>query len=159
MSLRQRRKNRRPQVSLDLTALIDVVFLLLIFFLVTSTFSKTEQAQIPINLPSAASGQKSGEGEKIVLFITEDGSVDLQTDEESGGGGSGGDESEGVQQALEGKSLREKLDLLYARNPGASVVLKGDKLATHGKVIEVLDEIKQSGFEAVNLVITRPATP
>jgi biopolymer transport protein ExbD len=147
MSLRNSRKNRRAEVSLDITALIDVVFLLLIFFLVTSTFTKTEEANIPINLPSASTGQKSVDGQKVVLFITENGSVDLQSAKLE------------QKNALEGASLTEKLDALYAENPDANIVLKGDELATHGKVIEVLDEIKKSGFKKVNLVITRPETP
>lgn len=152
MSLRDARRSRRVDAALDLTALIDVVFLLLIFFLVTSTLSQTEEAEIPIDLPSASSGEAAAEGDKIVLFITEDGSVDLQSD-------SGDAALEETREALKDKNLREKLDYLHAENPGANVVLQGDKLATHGKVIEVLDELKKSGFESVNLVITRPASP
>lgn len=148
MSLRDARKNRRVSVALDITPLIDVVFLLLIFFLVTSTFSKTEDAEIPINLPSASSGEAISESEKIVLFITEDGSVQVKSQLNA----PDGDE-------IEGATLSEKLEKLYALHPDANVLLRGDQLATHGKVIEVLDLLKASGFKSVNLVITQPASP
>ena len=152
MSLRNSRRNRRVSVELDITPLIDVVFLLLIFFLVTSTFSKTEDAQIPINLPSAASGETISESQKVVLFITEDGSVEVRSD---------ASDPENVLdgESIEGATLGEKLEKLYARHPDANVLLRGDQLATHGKVIEVLDQLKASGFKSVNLVITQPATP
>lgn len=152
MSLRDSRKNRRVSVDLDITPLIDVVFLLLIFFLVTSTFSKTEDAEIPINLPSAASGDKVTETQKVVLFITEDGSVEIKSDADDPGNVLDGEQ-------IEGATLNEKLTKLYAKHPDASVLLRGDKLATHGKVIEVLDQIKESGFKSVNLVITQPTAP
>ncbi|AWV88046.1 ExbD/TolR family protein [Bradymonas sediminis] len=151
MSLRDMRKSRRVTVDLDMTPLIDVVFLLLIFFLVTSTFSKTEDAEIPINLPSAASGEAISDAQKIVLFITEDGSVEIKSDAADPGNVLDGEQ-------IEGANLSEKLANLYAKHPDANVLLRGDKLATHGKVIEILDQIKESGFKSVNLVITQPAS-
>jgi biopolymer transport protein ExbD len=140
VSLRDARKKRRPEVNLEMTPLIDVVFLLLIFFLITTTFSKSQEAHIPINLPTAVTGEKASSGDKVVLFITEDGTVDLKGD-----------------QPLQGETLEDKLKNLHSRSPGASVVLKGDEKATHGKVIEVLDRIKETGFKKVDLVISRPS--
>lgn len=139
MSLRDSRRKRREEASLEMTPLIDVVFLLLIFFLITTTFSKSQEAEIPINLPTAVSGETATEGEKVVLFITDDGTVDIKGDGE-----------------LEGETLNDKLTNLHARQPNANVVLKGDQEASHGKVIEVLDQIKQTGFKKVNLVISQP---
>jgi biopolymer transport protein ExbD len=139
MSLRHSRKERRGEANLELTPLIDVVFLLLIFFLITTTFSKSQEAHIPINLPKAISGEKATSGDKVVLFITAEGSVELKGDE-----------------PLQGNSIEEKLADLRERKPDANVVLKGDQKASHGKVIEVLDQIKQTGFKKVDLVISRP---
>src|SRR5690554_3549421 len=122
MSLRDMRKSRRVSVDLDMTPLIDVVFLLLIFFLVTSTFSKTEDAEIPINLPSAASGEAISDAQKIVLFITEDGSVEIKSDAQDPGNVLDGEQ-------IQGANLSEKLENLYAKHPDANVLLRGDKLA------------------------------
>ena len=140
MSLRDSRKKRREDVNLEMTPLIDVVFLLLIFFLITTTFSKSQEAHIPINLPTAVTGEKATSGEKVVLFITEDGTVELKGDE-----------------PLRGETIEEQLSDLHQRKPESSVVLKGDENASHGKVIEVLDRIKETGFKKVDLVISRPS--
>jgi biopolymer transport protein ExbD len=140
VSLRDSRKKRREDVNLEMTPLIDVVFLLLIFFLITTTFSKSQEAHIPINLPTAVTGEKATSGEKVVLFITEDGTVELKGDE-----------------PLRGETIEEQLSDLHQRKPESSVVLKGDENASHGKVIEVLDRIKETGFKKVDLVISRPS--
>ena len=139
MSLRESRKKRREDANLELTPLIDIVFLLLIFFLITTTFSQSREAEIPINLPKAVTGEQAAKGDKVVLFITEDGSVEVRGDAE-----------------LEGDTLAAKLGGLHAQNPDFNIVLKGDKGASHGRVIEVLDQIKQTGFKKVNLVISKP---
>ncbi|MFW5966303.1 MAG: ExbD/TolR family protein [Persicimonas sp.] len=140
MSLRKRRKNRREDANLELTPLIDVVFLLLIFFLITTTFSEGQEDQLPIELPEAVSGQEASEDdEEIVLYITEDGSVRIKDDE-----------------PLEGDGIGEKLDDLYERHPESPIVLRGDQNASHGQVVDVLDRIKQTGFNQVNLVTSRP---
>jgi biopolymer transport protein ExbD len=139
MSLRNSRKTRREDANLELTPLIDVVFLLLIFFLITTTFSKSQEAEIPISLPEAVSGEQASASGKVVLFITEEGAVELRGDD-----------------TLVGETVAEKLADLHGRQPDADVVLKGDKGASHGKVIEVLDQLKQTGFKKVNLVISQP---
>lgn len=139
MSLRDARKKRREEANLEMTPLIDVVFLLLIFFLITTTFSQGQEDELPIDLPEAVSGESATEGEKVVLSITEDGSVDIEGDE-----------------PLEGDSVDDQLSELYERKSDAAVVLRGDEAASHGEVIEVLDKIKETGFEKVNLVTSRP---
>lgn len=139
MSLRQSRKQRRREANLEMTPLIDVVFLLLIFFLITTTFSKTREAEIPINLPKAVTGEKATSGEKVVLFVTKEGGVEVKGDA-----------------PLEGDSLTDKLAGLHERDPDMNIVLKGDQGASHGRVIEVLDQLKQTGFKKVNLVIAKP---
>ncbi|MBA2664697.1 MAG: biopolymer transporter ExbD [Bradymonadaceae bacterium] len=131
---------RRVESTLEITPLIDVVFLLLIFFLITTTFAQANEAQIPINLPEAVSGEDSAKGERVVLMVTATGEVVMD---------------EGV--AWQGDALREKLDAYFQTNPDASILLKGDVEASHGRVVELLDLVKQVGFKRVNLVISRPS--
>ncbi len=133
-----RRTRRRPDLTLDLMPLIDVVFLLLIFFLITTSFAQEQQRKIPINLPQGVTGSAIGEGSKVILFVTENGEVELKADFE-----------------VEGQSLEEKLRALKKIRPDASILLKGDTSAEHGKVVETLDKIKNAGFEKVDLVITK----
>ncbi len=133
-----RKTKRRPDLTLDLMPLIDVVFLLLIFFLITTSFTQEQQRKIPINLPQGVTGTEVGEGTKVILFVTENGEIELEADFE-----------------VNGSSLDEKLKSLKALRPDASILLKGDTSAEHGKVVETLDTIKNAGFEKVDLVITK----
>lgn len=140
MSLRDRRKERRGEANLELTPLIDVVFLLLIFFLITTTFAQGQEDELPIDLPEAVSGQEAtDQDDEIVLYITKDGSVQIKDEE-----------------PLEGEGVKERLEDLYERSPDAPVVLRGDQNASHGQVVDVLDRLKETGFGRVNLVTSRP---
>jgi biopolymer transport protein ExbD len=140
-----RKAGRRDETTIELTPLIDVVFLLLIFFLITTTFVRPEQqnqsAQIPVNLPSGVSGKAIAEGERLILTVTEEGKIRLE---------------DGT--VVEGESLVKQLEELHETTPDAAILLRGDTSARHGKVVEILDTIKESGFTEVNLVIDTKGT-
>lgn len=135
-----RHRQRRDETTIELTPLIDVVFLLLIFFLITTSFVRPKEdnrsAQIPVNLPSGTSGKSLSEGERLILTVTEEGDIQLE---------------DGT--IVEGETLAEQLGSLYETNPEASILLRGDTSAKHGRVVEILDTVKASGFTEVNLVI------
>lgn len=138
-------RRRRPEATIDLTPLIDVVFLLLIFFLLTSAISRNNEAtapesSIPIELPEAQSGSKSVTGSPVILTVTEQGEVEL----------------EGGESPLSGDSIEAKLIELYKKDPKAQILLRGDKGASHGRVIELLGAVRQIGFKKVDMVIARP---
>ncbi len=137
--------SRREEITVELTPLIDVVFLLLIFFLLTSSISQansssSREASIPIDLPEARSGSATVSGDPVTLSVTKDGKIVVE-----GGGGE-----------LTGRSIEEKLLNLYKADPKAQILLRGDSGASHGRVIELLDVVKQIGFKKVDLIIARP---
>lgn len=129
-------KSRRVEPTIELMPLIDIVFLLLIFFLITTSFAQTPESQIPVNLPSGVSGVSAGQGDQVVFVVTPDGNIEV----------------EGNVEVPEG-SLEERLDWLKAEKPDVDMLLKGDSEASHGRVVEILDLIKVKGFKKVNLVI------
>jgi biopolymer transport protein ExbD len=140
MNLRETRRRRRDHPDMEITPLIDIVFLLLIFFVVTTSFSQAssgegQESQIDVDLPQAATGQASTDAEQIVLFVTADGAVEIRGDVEASG-----------------ESLGEKLADLQERRPELRIAIKGDEKASHGRMIGVLDEIRRAGFSNVNLV-------
>lgn len=132
-----RSKRRSEDLTIDLMPLIDVVFLLLIFFLITTSFARPEESAIPINLPKGVSGQDVGKEEPVVIFVTEDGAVTFEGNE------------------VPGEDLQERLQALKTERPDAPILLKGDTAASHGHVVETLDAIKEAGFNRVNLVIKK----
>lgn len=137
---------RRHEATIEITPLIDVVFLLLIFFVLTSALAKptdatTRESSIPIALPSAQSGSKAITGDPVVLNVTTDGPIVIE----------GAD-------ALEGTTIEDKLISLYKKDPDAQVLLRGDKGASHGRVIDLLGSVKRIGFKKVDLVIAPTAS-
>jgi biopolymer transport protein ExbD len=138
MNFRHARAGRR-EITLELTSMIDVVFLLLIFFLITTTFVRPNDRTIPVDLPKGVSGTKTGDEKKIVVVIGADGDVQIDG---------------GV--VLDGAALQEHMRQAHATTPDAEVMVRGDQKATHGRIVEILDSIKSVGFGRAHLVISSP---
>jgi biopolymer transport protein ExbD len=126
---------RKRSVVINVTSLIDVMFNLLLFFMVSTTFLSTPA--IKLELPKAKHAEVI-EQRPIVVYLDSDGTVYLN--------------DEPVNVSLLGAALEGKLSDADDR----SVVLKADSRVSHGTVVEVMDAIKGAG--ATRLVIsTEPA--
>ena len=123
---------RRSSKTPNLTPLIDVVFLLLIFFMLTSHFVKNES--LDIDLPEAETGEQLQEGEVLEVVIDAQGKLIYQ------------------QQMLDVTALEETLrnDLQYVQDK--NIRIKGDERADLGKAIEVLDIARKAGATGVDIV-------
>ena len=115
---------------INVTSLIDVMFLLLIFFMVSSTFKL--QPAIELTLPRSESAETVAAAPTVV-YLTRDGQLYLN------------DEPVDRQQLRQG--LRERL----AGNDQDRVVLRADEGAEHGAVVALIDLIKGAGFRRVSL--------
>ena len=119
--------NGRPRrVTLDLTPLIDVVLMLVIFFMLTTTFVLSPGVQV--DLPQGSSLQQPRESDAMIT-ITKDGAVYFQD----------------AQVSLE--TLQAVLQRAKAQQPRLRVVIKADTLVQHGRVVEVMDMAKLVGIE------------
>ncbi len=128
MNFREAKKNRG--LILNLTSLIDVMFLLLIFFMVTSTFRN--QPAITLVLPRSATAAETVDT-PVVLFLTADGEVYLND------------------ARVPGNELASRLEALHTESKDNRMVLRADEKATHGDVVGLIDTIKQSGFTRISL--------
>ncbi len=128
-------RTRKSRLSMDLAPLIDVVFQLLVFFMLTSSFANPAMKLV---LPQAsAAGQM--EQEDIVITIDRDGQVFLND----------------RKMALE--SLRPELQKLLAAREDQSVHVKGDQQMPYKFFIQVMDLAKQAGATQVNIVYQQSA--
>lgn len=116
------RRRRRPHINI--TSLIDVMFLLLIFFMVTTTFK--EQLGIDVSLPEAETTEthKAGTHE---ITVTASGEYYFG------------------EQRVDEAGLRASLKELLATNPDAILVLRGDKSADFGRVVRAIDIARDLG--------------
>ncbi|MFQ5825172.1 MAG: ExbD/TolR family protein [bacterium] len=118
-------KSKRKAL-INITSLIDVLFLLLIFFMVSSTF--LEQPGIKLELPKAQSAVIT-EQKDYTLFVDKEGNMFLNQDE------------------VTTENLGEKLKLALPDMKEGALILKADQDVTHGIVVRVMDIAKQSGVK------------
>ena len=119
--------NGQPRrVTLDLTPLIDVVLMLVIFFMLTTTFVLSPGVQV--DLPQGSSLQKPRESDAIIT-VTKDDAVYFQD----------------AQVSLE--TLQAVLQRAYKQQPRLRVVIKADTQVQHGRVVQVMDMAKLVGIE------------
>lgn len=129
------RKQRKEMVQLNLTPLIDVVFLLLIFFMVSTSFTRENQLQI--NLPEASAEEVSSVTQGLTLTIQENGTYALNG------------------RVLSSNSIEIIKEALLAESQGEvdqSLLLVADANASHQSVVRAMDAAGQLGF--VNLRIS-----
>ncbi|WP_275097542.1 ExbD/TolR family protein [Sedimenticola hydrogenitrophicus] len=124
------RPHRKESPELNLTPLIDVVFLLLIFFMVSTTFDK--ESRIKVELPTAATQDEQVEAEKV-LAITVDASGRFYVDER-----------EVVN--TEADTLKRAIEKAAGMRRDLPVIIKADARTPFQSVFKVMDVTSQLGF-------------
>lgn len=124
------RRNKRESLAMDLTPLIDMVFLLLVFFLVTSTFKKDELALL-LKLPKAEQGAGS---EKKIEQLT----IELSNEEIAVNGK---------------KSSMEELPATFQATAKESLInLRVDGDVKYQRLVKVLDLLQMNKLENISLI-------
>jgi len=128
MRLRQRKGLELEKGQLDIAPLIDVIFLLLIFFMLTSSF--IFQPGIKINLPKAVTSEVLHE-QNVVITVTSQNLIYLR------------------KKAVTSNELARRLkDVAKENKP---LLIKADRKASLGRVVEVWDICRASGISKVNI--------
>ena len=115
---------RKPEALLNMTPMIDIVFLLLIFFLLTTNF--ITQEGIHVNLPEANATTALTQ-EEITVYVTRAGGIFLQNEE------------------VDEARLYKRLKSLIGANQETVVTIKADRQTILNKVISVMDITKRAG--------------
>ncbi len=132
--------NRKELPELNLTPLIDVVFLLLIFFMVSTTFDK--DARIKVELPEATTQDEKVEDDKS-LDIVVDSSGRFYVNKR-----------EVVNTKLE--TLKRAIEKATGMRRDLPVIINADARATHQSVIKVMDAASQLGFVHMTFAAKQP---
>jgi biopolymer transport protein ExbD len=117
----------------DLTPMIDCVFLLLLFFIVTSTFS--EQTLFDVVLPKAAQAIKADTAQGTTLTIATDGRIAIGKD------------------FVGDDDLYRSLAAIHKKQPIAMLVISGDEKAPYSKVVMAMDAARQLDISDVVFVV------
>jgi biopolymer transport protein ExbD len=136
------RPRRHEDLEINLIPLIDVLLMLVIFFMVSSTF--VEEGRIRIQLPSASEKPiRIGDEAKIVVTVTQEGSYRVN-------------DKDLVNASRE--NLRAAVQSVAGESRSARIVLRADARATHQSVITAMDVLGRMGFAQLN-VATLQQTP
>ncbi len=124
----QFRVKRYIKPVINIASLVDVLFLLLIFFMVTSAF--VEQPNIKLELPATRHSDVS-KIDRVVLTIARDGQLFLQD------------------KPVDKINLEKELRRIILDTGDEVLVLKADKMVSYGDVVDVMDDAKGAGFKKV----------
>lgn len=131
-------RRREPPVAqaINLTPLIDVVFILLIFFIVTSSFVK--ETGVEVERPAASTATRK-EAASILVSVTAAGEIWID------------------QAVVDLRRVRAAVERLRAESPEAAAVVVADKDARMGLAVQVIDQIRLAGVVRVSVAASLPA--
>ena len=129
------RKTRRKAAELNMAPLIDMVFILLIFFLVTTSFVK--ETGIEVNRPTAATASSQSKA-AILIGINPDNRVFMDRRE------------------IDLRAVRANVERALAENPEGAVIVVADRASSTGVAIEVMDGCRMAGALNVSLAAALP---
>jgi biopolymer transport protein ExbD len=144
-------KPKRHGVLIDMTPLVDVAFLLLTFFMLTTQFKPPEEVQI--ELPASNSQFKLPESDVMTITLAKDGRIFLGLDSQRLRGRIFGQEN-ALKASVEVPNDRLADYLVQARtaNPKLRTVIKGDKLSEYGVAEDVMSVLQKTKITRFNLV-------
>nr|WP_283956662.1 biopolymer transporter ExbD [Campylobacter sp. RM15925] len=132
------RRNRHKSASISMLNLIDVIFVLLLFFMVTTTFNKF--AHIDIALPQTNSNLEENKDDVVQLFYLLDESLILKINE--------------VEKTLNHENLKEEISNL-SPSQKKNITLNADEAINYGKVVDVISNLKDANVQNVELNIKK----
>lgn len=130
MALRSRERRMEDDSEINITPMMDVVFILLIFFIVTASFVK--ESGIEVNRPEASTAEIKEQG-NIMVAITADGQIWID------------------KRQVDVRAVRANIERLHAENPQGSVVIQADESSKNGLLVQVMDASREAGVYNVSI--------
>jgi biopolymer transport protein ExbD len=124
------RIREEEDAAIDMTPMLDIVFIMLIFFIVTTSFVK--EAGIQVNKPEANQATKEPSA-NIFIAIRDNGEIWMD------------------KRQVEVERVAANLERMLAEQPTDLVVIQADKESQHGRVVEVMDQVKEAGIDKISI--------
>ena len=122
----RKRFHEDDEAEVDMTPMLDIVFIMLIFFIVTTSFVK--EAGFDVNKPQAAQATKKPSA-NIFNAVDKAGRIHME------------------KRVVDIKRVRANVERMLAESPEAAVMIMADVDAKHGVVIKVMDQVKAAGID------------
>lgn len=131
-----RRHAQTEEAQIDMTPMLDVTFILLIFFIVTTSFVKPTGVEELVNKPEAMTTQQLAQG-NILIGVTADDEIWMN------------------KRQLEPADVRTQVEQARAQTPKGTVVIVADRNASTAQVVKVMDAARLGGAENVWIATTK----
>ena len=128
--MRRRKKISQEETGLDLTPMLDIVFIMLIFFIVTTTFIK--ETGVEVNRPNASTAVADERG-NILIAISENNEIWID------------------KRMIDIRAVRANVERLKAENPEGSVIIQADQNSKTGLLVETMDQVRLAGVQNVSI--------
>ena len=133
-SLGSMNKQDSGDAEINMAPLIDMIFILLIFFLVTATFVR--ESGVEIQRPEAASAENK-DAAGIFIAVTQDGDIFVD------------------KSRVDLRSVRGIVEQFLLENPSGAVMLEADRNSMTGRMVQVLDQCRMAGAENIAVSTVR----
>lgn len=131
---RKRLQDVEEEIDLNITPMLDVVFIILIFFVVSTSFVK--ESGVDVSRPSASTSERKQRG-NIMIGITADDAVWID------------------RRQVDIRAVRANIERLHAENPEGAVVIQADRDARTGVLVQVIDQSRLAGVSDVSIAANR----
>ena len=118
------------EIDLNITPMLDIVFIILIFFVVSTSFVK--ESGVDVSRPGASSAERKERG-NIMIGITSDNQVWID------------------RRQVDIRAVRANIERLHAENPEGAVVVQADKDSKTGLLVQVIDQSRLAGVQDVSI--------
>ncbi len=126
----RRKYRKQDETGIDLTPMMDIVFIMLIFFIVTTSFVK--ETGVDINRPNADTAERDEKG-NILVAITASNEIWID------------------KRRVDLKAVRANIERLKIEYPEGSVIIQADKESRSGLLVEAMDQIRLAGVQNISI--------
>ncbi len=133
------KKGKRLGVRIDMTPLVDVILLLLTFFILTTTLNTPQIMQINLPKGDESDKVKVDMGDVLYIRVSDKGNAYFSRGLSDG--------SEAPAEKVEFYNMKAKIEEIYTANPKLLILLKFDRKMKYSMMIDVLDEINRAAIE------------
>ncbi len=127
-------KRKEEDAEIDMTPMLDIVFIMLIFFIVTASFVK--EAGVTVKNPLGKTAVSRPDA-NVFIAVTKDGEVHIDN------------------KKIDVEKLKVEIQRIKAETPEGSIVIQADRNSKAGVVMKVLDAAKGAGVKSVSVAATR----
>lgn len=133
--MKKKHSSEVDEASIDMTPMLDIVFIMLIFFIVTTSFVK--EKGLMVNTPEKSLNANNAKSKSVSILIDEQGLIYMNN------------------RLVDSSRVAANIQLFLAKNKTQSAIIKAHYKVEHGRVVEVLDAAAEVGLKKLSVIVDK----